>query len=1047
MTKNARTLDAKGKKPPAQGPSVRIRLDRSELEECRRFSEECSKTQQAIEFGQADTASRSFAEIARDNMIGKLGEFAVQRFLDEHGIHVELDLDIYARGEWDACDVEWRGWTFDIKCTKSRSRWFLLEWNKLQFRADAQELPHCFILTRLVDDKVVNDLSCLPKFVEVDLVGYVDTRSLKEGAPGVETLPKGSLIPGTRTPLMAQSFGIEDRNLNHDWDGLIRTLKTKKPFSLADYEAPGIVMWDHGADSAKMAAPRPACGSRYSLLVSGSALPTPGELEDITAQGIKLYAFVSESRMNAYAHLQGRAASRIFSVHGRMPSLCLRDGADAHHHSETLETLAEAAPGFNLEQYFVEHAPVDGDIVVKASAGTGKTTVMIDRMIFLFATDDTLMPADVGMITFTNKATASMTEKLQERVRALYDLTGSARWFAVLERLADLQMSTIDSFFKNILRTEGGALGYGNTARQRSLAYEKRQLLLKILNDLFKNGFPSFSKRRDLFDNDCVDLAYDIWNKMRGLGFFRESVKAADFGTAEDEASNRLIAELVRQGDERYEELKHDLNAYAVDDLKAEVAALSQVNIQTLHRRPLRHVFVDEFQDTDNCQIRSLVWLKDLMKASVFVVGDVKQSIYRFRGAQESAFEEFQKRLRQSGCLPATEFVLMKNYRTVPNIIKKFNSVFGLFGSQQLLPWDGDAIACFKGTGEMHVRRAGRNDTVESVLQSLLPELNKDRRHVCMLVRDNRQVDTVAQICRSLNLRCHAKRRGGFYQTPAVLDFQCLIEALLYPQDARKLWNLMMTPYVSRRPDPDVIAGFNGNQESVVRYLTKLLDEDGWSGMRAALRSRPFFAELNRILTRLNPIGRLEAELSSRGLDEEDCCEQLEHYKLNLNKLLSGLYEQFSGEFASIFEVCEYLRIQTATNRKEDELYPDIKSGANCIFEVMTVHKAKGLEFETVVLPFTGKPFLYESDSARSRRFTIREDESSIRVGWKIKKQCNSIYAEDVDFEKDAVRRDETRLLYVAMTRAKEDLYVIQPYRIKSDTWASLLSRATGALS
>ena len=77
MTKNARTLDAKGKKPPAQGPSVRIRLDRSELEECRRFSEECSKTQQAIEFGQADTASRSFAEIARDNMIGKLGEFAV----------------------------------------------------------------------------------------------------------------------------------------------------------------------------------------------------------------------------------------------------------------------------------------------------------------------------------------------------------------------------------------------------------------------------------------------------------------------------------------------------------------------------------------------------------------------------------------------------------------------------------------------------------------------------------------------------------------------------------------------------------------------------------------------------------------------------------------------------------------------------------------------------------------------------------------------------------------------------------------------------------
>lgn len=59
----------------------------------------------------------------------------------------------------------------------------------------------------------------------------------------------------------------------------------------------------------------------------------------------------------------------------------------------------------------------------------------------------------------------------------------------------------------------------------------------------------------------------------------------------------------------------------------------------------------------------------------------------------------------------------------------------------------------------------------------------------------------------------------------------------------------------------------------------------------------------------------------------------------------------------------------------------------------------------------------------------------------------NSIYREDADFERDAVVRDETRLLYVAMTRTKEDLYVLLPSRVKPNTWAELLVGANGALS
>lgn len=1038
------------KQPFAERTYVRVRLERRHLDECRRFSDECSKSQQAIEFGQADTAARSFAEITRDNLIGKLGEFAVQRFLEENDIRVDLDLDIYERGEWDACDIQWRGWTFDVKCTKSRSHWFLVEWNKLQFRADAGELPHFFILTRLVDDRIVTDPSYSAEFVEVDLVGYVDTRRLAVGTPGVEVLSKGSMIPGTKTPLMAQSFGIEDRIMEHDWRRLIRTIGTESPFSLADYEAPGIILCDDVGIGETQEAPlhsHSRRGPRYSLLVSGDSLPSPEELADFSARGIKLYAFVPENKMGAYAHLQGRAASRIFSVQGHVPPLCLYDGVDAQSSLEALQRLAKTAPGFNLEQFFVEHASSDTDIVVKASAGTGKTTVMIDRIIFLFAMDDSLMPGDIGMITFTNKATASMTEKLQRRVQSLYELTRSSRWFSVLEGLADIQMSTIDSFFKSILSTEGGALGYGSGARLRSFVYEREKLLKNILNDLFKEKFALFSNARTLYNNECLDVAFEVWKKMRGRGFFQNDVQTADFGSSSDEASNRIIAELVRQGDRRYEELKHDLNAYAVDDLKAEVSALSDTEIQTLHRRPLRHIFVDEFQDTDNSQIRGLVWLRRIMNANIFVVGDVKQSIYRFRGAEESAFDELQKQLRRAKCVTAEEFVLVKNYRTAPKTIKKLNSFFGYAGAKRLLHWESDAVACIKGSGDVHIQKVSQNRREEGELGVLLHRLNEKHRHVCLLVRDNFQVERAVAICRSLNFRCHAKRRGGFYRTRAVLEFQALIEALLYPQDSRKLWNLLMTSYCARRPDPDVVAGFDGDQALVGRYLVGLLEEDGWGAMREGLRTSPFFAELNRILAHLNPVGHFKSELELGNLDKEDVEEELEHYMLNLNKLLSILYEKFSGEFPSIFDVCEYLRIKIATDREEDELYPEIKSRKGCVFEVMTVHKAKGLEFEAVILPFTNKPFFKDARSKKEKYVTIRESDSGVRVGWKMRNIENSIYREDADFERDAVVRDETRLLYVAMTRTKEDLYVLLPSRVKPNTWAELLVGANGALS
>ena len=67
---------------------------------------------------------------------------AVQQLLREKGIETDLDFSTMERGEWDHNDIVYNGWQIDVKCTKSSSRYFLIELNKLQFRADSEELPH-----------------------------------------------------------------------------------------------------------------------------------------------------------------------------------------------------------------------------------------------------------------------------------------------------------------------------------------------------------------------------------------------------------------------------------------------------------------------------------------------------------------------------------------------------------------------------------------------------------------------------------------------------------------------------------------------------------------------------------------------------------------------------------------------------------------------------------------------------------------------------------------------------------------------------------------
>ena len=213
---------------------MRITLWEQEFEKCVEFAKRCALNQQQIEFGQADTKPRDTAEISRDNLIGKMAEVAFAKMVRERcGIEIELDFNYYPRGEWDDQDAEINGWRIDIKATRKGGRWMLIEWSKLDFRQKQDRLSHLYVMASVDWDRDRD----LPHR-DVELVGCASIQKLKPNIASTQILPKGTCIPGTKTPLQADNYGIPFTALENNWDYVMQYILSNEPPDLGLYPNP-----------------------------------------------------------------------------------------------------------------------------------------------------------------------------------------------------------------------------------------------------------------------------------------------------------------------------------------------------------------------------------------------------------------------------------------------------------------------------------------------------------------------------------------------------------------------------------------------------------------------------------------------------------------------------------------------------------------------------------------------------------------------------------------------------------------------------------------
>jgi DNA helicase-2/ATP-dependent DNA helicase PcrA len=658
----------------------------------------------------------------------------------------------------------------------------------------------------------------------------------------------------------------------------------------------------------------------------------------------------------------------------------------------------------NDEQLRAVTAP-DGPFLIVAGAGTGKTMAITRRIAWLIASGKA-KPEEILALTFTDKAAGEMAERVDQLLPLGY---------------VDLQISTFHSFCEKLLKEHGLAIGLPDdfTLVNQTDAY----LLVR--------------RRFDRFDLDYY----------RPLGNPTKFIHAllSHFSRAKDEAvlpeeyleaaaGRRLDADAAPEALEEQGRLRELAGAYhayqrlLLESDSLDFGDLQMYAIELLRRRPAiraalraryKYVLVDEFQDTNWAQYE-FVKLLVPPDGNLMVVGDDDQSIYKFRGASVANILQFKHDFPGS-----REVVLTRNYRSLQGILDlayafiRRNDPNRL--EAKLATADGRGIskrltAHREGPAAIEPLRFDTlDDEAEGVVRRIAelraadPELTWS--DFCVLVRSNSGAEAFSEAFERAGVPFQFLALKGLYAKPVVMDTLAYL-ALLddYHESAAMYRTLCSPPYQVDAGDL-VALTHEAKRRSQSLYETGRGHHalDGLrEGTRATLdrlmRDLDRHAQVARdksaeevMVSYLFDSGYLRLLTETENLDTRQALMHLDQLRKRIRRFAQRRDERSLRHFMEEF----------ALERESGErggLAFDPETGPDMV-RIMTVHASKGLEFRHVfIVSLVDKRF---PSAARSHGIELPEE-----------------LTKEIVPEGDIHLEEERRLMYVAMTRAKDGLYL-----------------------
>jgi ATP-dependent helicase/nuclease subunit A len=482
-----------------------------------------------------------------------------------------------------------------------------------------------------------------------------------------------------------------------------------------------------------------------------------------------------------------------------------------------------------------------------------------------------------------------------------------------------------------------------------------------------------------------------------------------------------------------YDALKAERRALDFDDLEAQTVALleNHAGVRARWQSETRAVLVDEFQDTNDPQWRIVQALSGIGESKLFIVGDGKQSIYRFRGGDVTVFRRAQAQLVANA---GAAFNLDLTYRAHAPLVHQLNALLEpILGTSDdparpyaipFSPLRAHRAAPRAGVHEPFVEfclgigenaEEGRRATAHA-LAARLWKLHDEEQigwgEIALLFRASTHFADYEAAFERAGIPFVTVAGKGFYERPEVRDLLNALAALADPTDDLALAGALRSPafglsdsvlYLLRRDGATTRSFWSALHND----LTVLAPDDA---ARAA-RAREIIGEANRLAGRVSVAAVLKYFLDAT--DYRAILRRVpdaERPRRNVDKLLADAH---ASGLVSVSEFLEYVRTLREVEAREGEA--PVEAGA--AVQLMTVHKAKGLEFPVVVM----------ADAAhtprRTRAFYL---DPQLGLVFPVK-NANERSVMDrlaAQRDRDQAEAEERRLLYVAATRTKEKLVI-----------------------
>ena len=588
-----------------------------------------------------------------------------------------------------------------------------------------------------------------------------------------------------------------------------------------------------------------------------------------------------------------------------------------------------------------------GTMLVLAGPGSGKTAVITQRIRYLVE-EWHITPSDILTITFTKAAALEMKQRACQICRDAENAV----------------FGTFHSVFFQIIRSSSKFQNYSIMTEQQKL---------QILRPLLKGK-----------KLDCVQMSSFCEQFLSDLSFYKNTGREREEKAGQNQAEQMQLHEL-RQA---YEQCCRKRWLLDFDDILIYCHRLltEDSGLRDRWENRFRYILIDEFQDINDVQYQ-IIKLLSANYENLFVVGDDDQAIYSFRGADPSYMHRFLEDYPKS-----RQVKLNINYRC----------------GDRILALAARSIAHNKYRFEKEIKagNSGENRVIATCFQNRAEELSflteeimthRNEGLTAILVRTNRMAEQVSEACfrRQIPYQMREKKQDFYAQ-------KCVVEVL------------SVIRFVAEgRNRSDFMAFMN----KPVRYINREMLQKETVDLWALLEEYREDPEQYRIIQKLqqdlamvemlDPFGAISY---IRKVMQYDCClsqgETGEKEKEILDELLERCRE-FHSHTAFLAHIAAYRsKLEQESNRKQPEA--DQGNAKRNPVQIMTYHGSKGLEFDTVFLPF-----LNSGDVPHGRNLSTMELE------------------------------EERRLFYVAVTRAKKSLYLscegmVQGENRQSVFWAEL---------